>query len=75
MKSKLGRRLTAQEKEEIRQLLYAGWLSHKAIAEQYGVTPGTISGWAARLGARRGRGPLSPAHPQHGSRKKAVPNV
>lgn len=75
MKSKFGRRLTAQEKEEIRHLLCSDPLSHRAIAEKYGVTAGTISGWAVKMGLRRGRGPLSPAHPQHDSLKKAVPNV
>jgi IS30 family transposase len=75
MKSKFGRRLTQQEKEEIEQLLVSGNMSHRAIGERYGVTPGTVSGWAVKLGIRRGRGPLSPAHPQHASLKKAVPNV
>ena len=75
MKSKFGRRLTPQEKEEIQQLLASGYMSHQAIGERYGVTPGTVSGWAVKMGIRRGRGPLSPAHPQHESLKKAVPNV
>jgi transposase-like protein len=75
MKSKFGRRLTLHEKEEIKQLLVSGHLSHRAIAERHGVTPGTVSGWAVKMSVRRGRGPLSPAHPQHASLKKAVPNV
>jgi IS30 family transposase len=75
MKSKFGRRLTQQEKEEIRQWLTSGCLSHRAIGERYGVTPGTVSGWAVKMGIRRGRGTLSPAHPQHASLKKAVSDV
>ncbi len=65
MKSKFGRRLTADEKQDIKQLLIAGILSHKSIAETYGVTTWTISTWAVKWNLRRGRGPLSPAHPQY----------
>jgi transposase-like protein len=69
MKSKFGRRLTIDEKQSIKQQLIAGTLSHKAIAEMYGVTPWTIAMWAVKWNLRRGRGPLSPVHPQY----KAVP--
>jgi transposase len=65
MKSKFGRRLTADEKQDIKDLLIAGTLSHKSIAEMYGVTTWTISTWAVKWNLRRGRGPLSPAHPQY----------
>lgn len=75
MKSKYGRRLSSQEKAEIEQLLFSGIHTHAAIAAKYGVTAGTISGWAVRLGLRRGRGPLSPSHPHHGSLKKETSNV
>ena len=70
MKSKFGRRLTVDEKQDIKDLLIAGILSHKSIAEMYGVTTWTISTWAVKWNLRRGRGPLSPAHPQY----KAVIN-
>jgi len=70
MKSKFGRRLTPEEKRSIQQLLTEATLSHKAIAEMYGVTAWTISTWAVKWNLRRGRGPLSPVHPYH----KAVVN-
>ena len=65
MKSKFGRRLTDDEKQDIQQLLISGILSHADIAKRYGVTAWTISKWAVKWHLRRGRGPLSPAHPMY----------
>ena len=68
----MSKRLSKRQLEEIRQLLYSNYLSHKTIAEKYGVSPWRISTLASKWGLRRGRGPLSPAHPMF---KKAVRNV
>jgi len=49
----------------MKQMLYTGILSHTAIAEKIGCSVSTVQQVAVREGIRRGRGPLSPAHPSH----------
>jgi hypothetical protein len=57
--------LSAEELELVKQMLYTGILTHKAIAKRIGCSSWLISHTAVREGIRRGRGPLSPAHPDH----------
>ena len=54
--------LSAEELKLVKQMLYTGILTHKAIAEKIGCSSWLIAKIAVRENLRRGRGPLSPAH-------------
>ena len=58
-------RLTDLDRECVKQMLYTGTLSHTAIAEKIGCSVSTVQQVAVRAGIRRGRGPLSTAHPSY----------
>jgi len=57
--------LSIEELELVKQMLYSGILTHRAIAEKIGCSSWLVAKVAVREGLRRGRGPLSSAHPNH----------